>query len=278
MSDVPPPAPRGGITVLPAGPDAVLLEVAGLGQVLALAALVRAAVEGGEAPWEAVTDVVPAARTVLLATREGTDLTALAAAARALAPALAPTLAPALDTKARSHPDSVRLEGGSGVVDSPRTAGKSHEVGVGSGLHEVGSGTGGHEVEIGVRYDGADLDEVARHTGLTPAEVVLAHTGMPWRVAFGGFVPGFGYLIGGDPRLHVPRRGSPRASVPAGSVALAGEFTGVYPRASPGGWQLIGTTDAVLWDPDRVPPALLTPGSTVRFVDVAATLEPGTLP
>ncbi len=96
---------------------------------------------------------------------------------------------------------------------------------------------------------------------------------MPWQVAFGGFVPGFGYLVGGDPRLHVPRRASPRPSVPAGSVALAGVFTGVYPRSSPGGWQLIGTTDAVLWDPSRVPPALLAPGTTVRFVDLDADLD-----
>ena len=122
-----------------------------------------------------------------------------------------------------------------------------------------------------MRYDGADLAEVAAMTGLDPAEVVRAHTSTLWRVAFGGFVPGFGYLVGGDPRLHVPRRESPRTRVPAGSVALAGEFTGVYPRASPGGWQLIGTTDAVLWDPDRSPPAVLTPGTRVRFVDIEAS-------
>jgi KipI family sensor histidine kinase inhibitor len=128
-----------------------------------------------------------------------------------------------------------------------------------------------HEQEIVVRYDGPDLDEVARLTGLTHAEVVAAHTGTPWRVAFGGFAPGFAYLVGGDPRLHVPRRERPRPSVPAGSVGLAGEFSGVYPRSSPGGWQLVGTTDAVLWDADREPPALLSPGTTVRFVDAAAT-------
>lgn len=123
-------------------------------------------------------------------------------------------------------------------------------------------------VEIAVRYDGPDLDDVARHTGLSPQEVVRAHTGTHWRVAFGGFAPGFGYLVGGDPRLHVPRRETPRARVPAGAVGLAGEFAGVYPRSSPGGWQLLGTTDAVLWDPDRDPPALLTPGTAVRFVEV----------
>ena len=98
------------------------------------------------------------------------------------------------------------------------------------------------DVEIEVVYDGADLDEVARLTGLTPDQVVAAHTGTLWRVGFGGFAPGFAYLIGGDARLEVPRRAEPRTKVPAGSVGLAGEFSGVYPRESPGGWQLIGRT------------------------------------
>ncbi len=122
------------------------------------------------------------------------------------------------------------------------------------------------DVVIEVEYDGPDLAEVAELTGLTPDEVVAAHTGTLWRVAFGGFAPGFGYLVGGDPRLQVPRRGTPRTSVPAGAVGLAGEFSGIYPRSSPGGWQLIGRTDAVLWDLEREPPALLAPGATVRFV------------
>jgi KipI family sensor histidine kinase inhibitor len=121
------------------------------------------------------------------------------------------------------------------------------------------------DMEIDVVYDGADLEEVGRITGLGTAGVVAAHTGTPWRVAFGGFVPGFAYLIGGDPRLDVPRRNEPRTRVPAGSVALAGEFSGVYPRQTPGGWQLIGRTDAVLWDIDRADPALLTQGMTVQF-------------
>ena len=121
------------------------------------------------------------------------------------------------------------------------------------------------DVMIDVVYDGADLDEVGRLTGLGAAGVVAAHTGAPWRVAFGGFVPGFAYLVGGDPRLDVPRREEPRTRVPTGSVALAGEFSGVYPRETPGGWQLIGRTDAALWDIDRESPALLTPDRTVRF-------------
>lgn len=120
-------------------------------------------------------------------------------------------------------------------------------------------------VVIDVVYDGADLVEVGRLTGLDPVGVIAAHTGTLWRVGFGGFAPGFAYLVGGDPRLRVPRRTEPRTAVPAGAVALADEFSGVYPRQSPGGWQLIGHTDAVLWDADRTEPALLTPGDWVQF-------------
>ena len=124
----------------------------------------------------------------------------------------------------------------------------------------------GPVVEIPVTYDGDDLAEVADLTGLTAADVVAAHTGTAWTVAFSGFAPGFSYLVGGDPRLHVPRRSSPRTRVPVGSVGLAGEFSGVYPRESPGGWQLIGRTTLPMWDIDREPPALLVAGTTVRFV------------
>lgn len=124
----------------------------------------------------------------------------------------------------------------------------------------------GPSVEIPVTYDGPDLDEVARLTGLSVGEVVAAHSAMPWTVAFGGFAPGFSYLVGGDPRLAVPRRSTPRTNLPAGSVGLAGEFSGVYPRPSPGGWQIIGHTTTTLWDAQRDSPALLAPGSRVRFV------------
>ncbi|OBA84891.1 allophanate hydrolase [Mycobacteriaceae bacterium 1482268.1] len=129
------------------------------------------------------------------------------------------------------------------------------------------------DVIIDVVYDGPDLDEVARLTGLAPREVVAAHTQTPWRVGFAGFAPGFGYLVGGDERLHVARRSEPRTKVPAGAVGLAGEFSGVYPRESPGGWQLIGHTSenqATLWDVDRDPPALLTPGLWVQFREVSS--------
>jgi len=124
---------------------------------------------------------------------------------------------------------------------------------------------GGGTVEIPVRYDGPDLDEVARHTGLRPDEVIALHTGSRWTMAFAGFAPGFGYLTGGDPRLDVPRRESPRTRIPAGSVGLAGRFSGVYPRDSPGGWQLIGSTTLRMWDLDRPEPALLVPGVEVAF-------------
>jgi KipI family sensor histidine kinase inhibitor len=134
-----------------------------------------------------------------------------------------------------------------------------------STLATVSAAADTEPVEIAVVYDGPDLAEVARLTGLDEEAVVAAHTGTPWRIAFGGFAPGFAYLTGGDPRLAVPRRDEPRTTVPAGAVGLAGEYSGVYPRPSPGGWQLIGRTDAVLWDADRDPPALLTPGGTVRF-------------
>jgi KipI family sensor histidine kinase inhibitor len=118
---------------------------------------------------------------------------------------------------------------------------------------------------IDVVYDGADLAEVAELTGMSLAQVIDAHSANPWKVGFCGFAPGFAYLVGGDARLAVPRRSDPRPSVPAGAVGLAGEFTGIYPRRSPGGWQLIGHTDAVLWDIDRPDPALLTPGMWVQF-------------
>jgi KipI family sensor histidine kinase inhibitor len=124
-------------------------------------------------------------------------------------------------------------------------------------------------VELPVRYDGPDLAEVAGMLGLSRQAVVELHTGSEWRVAFSGFAPGFGYLVTDHDRLVVPRRATPRTAVPVGSVGLAGEFSGVYPRSSPGGWQLIGCTDAVLWDADVEPPALLSPGTVVRFVEAS---------
>jgi KipI family sensor histidine kinase inhibitor len=123
----------------------------------------------------------------------------------------------------------------------------------------------GDPVEIPVRYDGEDLDEVARLTGLDAGEVVRRHTAPTYTVAFLGFSPGFPYLVGLDPALEVPRLDTPRTSIPAGSVGLAGTQTGIYPTASPGGWRLIGRTEATLFDPARDPPALLAPGGRLRF-------------
>ncbi|WP_326539837.1 urea amidolyase family protein [Pseudorhodoferax sp.] len=122
-------------------------------------------------------------------------------------------------------------------------------------------------VEIAVDYRGEDLDEVAQLLGATREQVIAWHTGSTYTVAFTGFAPGFAYLSGGDPRLVVPRRKTPRTQVPAGSVALAGDFSAVYPQQSPGGWQLIGTTATPMWDLARPVPALLQPGFRVRFVD-----------
>ncbi|MCX5397816.1 allophanate hydrolase subunit 1 [Streptomyces sp. NBC_00102] len=126
----------------------------------------------------------------------------------------------------------------------------------------------GPAVEIPVVYDGPDLEEVAALWGVLPGEVAAVHSATAFRVAFCGFAPGFGYLTGLPEPLHVPRRATPRTRVPAGALALAGPYTGVYPRASPGGWRLIGRMPDPdrLWDPAREPAALLVPGARVRFV------------
>ncbi|WP_407840131.1 allophanate hydrolase subunit 1 [Streptomyces sp. DSM 116496] len=122
-------------------------------------------------------------------------------------------------------------------------------------------------VTVAVRYDGPDLAEVAARWEVSPEEVPGIVGSVTFRVAFCGFAPGFGYLTGLPARLRLPRRATPRTAVPAGSLALAGEYAGVYPRSSPGGWQLIGSTDAVLWDPAREPAALFAPGVRVRFAE-----------
>lgn len=210
-----------GVTVrfLPMGEAAWLVETDDIDSVLALDAVLAPLARAGEGVWADVDDLVPAARTLLVVARPGTNLADLASEIRAAA----------------------HRAGRTAAAFVART------------------------IEIAVRYDGPDLADVAEQTGLTRDEVVAAHTGTPWRVGFGGFAPGFAYLVGGDPRLVVGRRAEPRTTVPVGAVALAGKFSGIYPRESPGGWQLIGTTDAVLWDSDREPPALLAPGTAVRF-------------
>lgn len=198
-------------TFLRCGREAVLAEVADLDAALALYAALR------EAGLPGVTDLVPAARTVLI------------------------RLDPAV-----TSPAAVR-----DAVAALRPGGRG----------QAYAGT----AEIPVVYDGPDLAEVAGHLGITPQEVVARHTGTPWTVAFAGFAPGFGYLTGGHPSFDVPRRSSPRTRIPAGSVGLAGRFSGVYPSDSPGGWQLIGSTTERMWDLARPEPALLLPGVRVIF-------------
>jgi KipI family sensor histidine kinase inhibitor len=131
----------------------------------------------------------------------------------------------------------------------------------------AGARTSSDLVEIPVRYDGEDLADVAQLLGCPAEEVVERHTAEEWTVAFCGFAPGFGYLTSPG-SWDVPRRESPRTKVPRGAVALAGEFSGVYPRESPGGWQLIGRTSVQIFDPGRAQATLLQPGRRVRFVDV----------
>ena len=200
---------------LPVSLTTLTVELADLDETLALFASLEAD------PVEGVTDMVPAARTLMIRFRPE-KLTAETLAARIVTRDLSARIAP-----------SDRL------------------------------------VEIPVRYDGEDLGDVAGLTGLSVEEVVRRHTDSEFTVAFCGFAPGFGYLVGGDPALQVPRRQSPRTKIPAGSVALAGAFSGVYPQASPGGWQIIGTTPEKMWDLSRDPPALFQPGYRVRFVDLA---------
>ncbi len=196
--------------VLPAGPDALLVELPRPADVPLLYADLRRDLT--------CADLVPGARTVLL---DGVDLEV------------------ARDYLARWVP-----AGGSADRVGPL-------------------------VELATTYDGADLDDVARRWGMTRAEAVATHCGTELTVAFVGFAPGFAYCSGLPPELAVPRLDRPRARVPAGAVGLAGVYTGIYPTASPGGWRLVGRTDARLWDTDRDEPALLTPGTKVRFVEVS---------
>lgn len=122
------------------------------------------------------------------------------------------------------------------------------------------------EVELAVSYDGPDLAAVAGGCGISPEELVARHLACRYQVAFIGFSPGFAYLLGGDPALQPPRLDEPRTSVPAGALAIAGPYSAVYPRSSPGGWNLIGSCAEPIFDPSSQPPALLTAGTFVRLV------------
>lgn len=153
------------------------------------------------------------------------------------------------------------------VLDRPPTAGDRAALAQ-LPLDPAGRPPADRRVDLPVVFDGPDLTEVADLTGRPVEALVAALTAAELEVAFCGFAPGFAYLTGLPPELHVPRRATPRTRVPAGSVGLAGPFAGAYPRASPGGWQLVGRTDAVLFDVDREEPALLVPGTRVRFRQV----------
>jgi KipI family sensor histidine kinase inhibitor len=197
------------------GPDALLVEVSSLDEVAAVRATVLDAVR--RSTLADVVEVVPAARTVLVAVRPG-----------------------------------------SGGLEAVRSL-------LDGGPADAAAAPTGREVILPVTYDGPDLPLVASTAGVSVDEVVALHTGASYMVAFCGFAAGFGYLTGLPAALRQPRLDSPRPSVPAGSVGIAGEFTGAYPRSSPGGWRLLGRTPAVLFDARRSRPALLAPGDRVRF-------------
>lgn len=152
----------------------------------------------------------------------------------------------------RVDPERLPLE--SATTWAMQTAGDSKAVASSSG-----------PIVIDVDYDGDDLNSLAEALRISRGDLVARHSAVTWRVAFSGFAPGFGYLVSDEWTLDVPRLASPRPRVAAGSVGLAGSYSGIYPRESPGGWQLIGRTSAPLWDANAHPPALLVPGRTVRF-------------
>jgi KipI family sensor histidine kinase inhibitor len=203
------------IHVRPSGTAAILVELDDLDEVLAYYAAVA-----DDGP-DGVVDIVPAARTVLLA----------------------------LDPERLDLAEAERLA----REVEPRYDGRA----------------AGDLVELPVVYDGEDLEEVASLLSCGVDEVVRRHTEEEWTVAFCGFSPGFGYLTSASGEWDIPRRSDPRTKVPAGSVALAGAFSGVYPRESPGGWQLIGRTTVTTFDLERDPAALLRPNTRIRFVDAS---------
>ncbi|PRQ11254.1 allophanate hydrolase [Corynebacterium sp. 13CS0277] len=133
----------------------------------------------------------------------------------------------------------------------------------------AGAGDVAHH-EIPVRYEGDDLADVAEHYGVSVEALVARHTETQWTAAFGGFAPGFAYLVCDDPWWNTPRRSQPRPNIPQGSVALAGTYSGVYPQQSPGGWQILGFTDTLMFDVEREQPNLIAVGDTIRFIDLQA--------
>lgn len=238
------------------GDDAVLVDLPDADAVTRLAARLRAA------PPDGVVDVVPAERTVLVR-GSARGRVRWAPAVRRVAESLAGS------TATPGSFGSPALSGSPASFGSPASPALPASPDDAARVLLGRWGSAPRLVEIPVVYDGADLAEVAHLTGLTPDEVVARHVGGRYRVAFGGFVPGFAYLVGLDPVLVVPRLATPRTRVPAGAVAIGGEYTAVYPRTTPGGWRLLGRTEAVMFDPARDDrPALLVAGDEVRFVEV----------
>lgn len=212
------------------GESALLVEFADSAQTLQGYRMLRAAAEGNPARPN-LLELVPAARTVLVAIdsrRVGLAATEAWVRSTIAASSAVSTATTASGTDARRPHDDA--------------------------------------VELAVHYDGPDLGAVSELLGVSVDDVIDLHTGGEWTSAFIGFAPGFAYLTASDSRLDVSRRSTPRAAVPAGSVALAAGYCGVYPGRSPGGWQIIGHTDATLWNPEAAQPARLAPGTEVRFV------------
>ena len=286
--------------IRPCGEAALLLDCADLAEAVALAERIERAQTGA-------VDVVAAARTVLVTARQASELPQLR---RALEPLLAPPHNPL-------SPGVIRYP----YRSSGSVGGVADEVVVDEVVADSGDGaaTSGGVVTLDVRYDGPDLADVAELAGVSTEALVRMHTSITWKAAFGGFSPGFFYLVdarelgapdaataghgarpqgaqdaglgpgpgdglghgsgsgsglGPGPLPTVPRLDSPRPRVPAGSVAMADRFCAVYPGASPGGWRLLGTTDARLWDVDQPQPAMLAPGTLVRFRDLGGGAAP----
>lgn len=247
----PPAAGRPPVVPLPAGPHGLLLDCTTPRLARELYAELDRRHRAGDLPG--VVDVVPAERTVLLVVRDDDGTGA--------------------DTLAHVRSNAAGLLAGTA---EGRQDGRCGDAGPASGTDRPDAGPAHDVLTLPTHYDGPDLDEVGRLSGLGREGVVAAHTAAELTVAFCGFAPGFGYLTGLPEPLRVARRERPRTRVPAGSVALAGGYAGVYPRQSPGGWQLIGRVALPaerLWDPRRDPPALLAPGTRVRFADAGTTPE-----
>lgn len=278
--------------IRPCGQAALLVECAGLAEAVQLAGRVR-----GLRP-EAV-DVVAAARTVLVTVGDPAALPGLRRRVEALLAEDPPRTPNPPPTSIPPH--TPNPQPGDRICYPYAGSGSGGGVADPGAADGDGAAGGAAEVILDVRYDGPDLSAVADLAGMSTEAFVRTHTAITWRAAFGGFAPGFAYLVDAReldareldarglgqrglgqrdpvelrPLPTVPRLPSPRARVPAGSVGLADRFCAVYPGASPGGWQLIGTTDARLWDVDRSAPALLTPGTVVRFRDAGGSDCPG---